>query len=402
MRKKAVAAILAQGVQAGISFILQIVVLRVLGVDDYGRFAVLYGVVVLVMAVLSGLVGDSLVVLNREEPRIRAALEGFTVIMSLSVGLGAASVAILFRFATPLEGLAFGIGLVSYTTMEIVRRLLIAHMLFIRAAVADAIGFACSTAVLLSGYLLSDLSLWVVLAATALGQAVGCLIAWRMLPLGERVLVPIREPDYAAVWRYGSWRGLQQTLRPALFTIVRLLVIGSFGLAAVGMLEAARTFVSPLMLVVGSLSSLLFVRFANLAKAGRTGSLREADRVVGALLALSVVLGGVAFLLAPWAGPLIFNIDLDRLSVVGWIAYGISVAMVTPYGALSAVTGRQTTVFFIRLVDTALAVGISVVLLAGGATFRIVPFALAFASLLGGVALRWVGARGEKSADENR
>ncbi|MDO5735948.1 MAG: hypothetical protein Q4P15_05690 [Propionibacteriaceae bacterium] len=401
MRKKAVAAIAAQGIQAGISFILQIVVLRVLGIDDYGRFAVLYGIVVLVMAVMSGLVGDSLVVLQREEPRIRAALEGFALIMSLSAGCIAAGLAVLTGFADPRESLVFGVGLVSYTIMEIVRRMLIAHMLFTRAAIADATGFGCAVAVLLTGHWTSGLSLWIVLGATAVGQVVGCLVGWRMLPSTERLLVPIRDPDFAAVWRYGSWRGLQQTLRPALFTIVRVLVIGSVGLAAVGILEAARTFVSPLMLVVGSLSSLLFVRFANLAKAGRAGSLREADRVVVALLLLSVALGGIALLLAPWAGPLIFNIELDRLAIIGWITYGISVAMVTPYGALSAVTGRQTTVFFVRLADTALAAGIAAAVLSGGGSFRTVPFVLAATSLLGGVALRWVAARGEPSVDVN-
>ena len=372
--------------------------LRTLGVDDYGRFAVLYGIVVLVMAVMSGLVGDSLVVLHREERRIRAALEGFTVLISLAAGVIAAVIAILIGFVSPLEGLVFGAGLVAYTVMEIVRRLLIAHMVFVRAAVADVVGFACAVGVLLIGHLADGLSLWIVLAATAVGQAVGFLVGWRMLPLTERVLVPIRDPDFAAVWRYGSWRGLQQTLRPALFTVVRVLVIGFVSLAAVGLLEAARTYVSPLMLVVGSLSSLLFVRFADRAKAGSGGSLKEADRVVGALLVLAVVLGGIALLLAPWAGPFIFKVELDQLSVIGWITYGISVAMVTPYGALSAVTGQQRLVFLVRLADTTLAVGVAVAALAMGATFQAVPFALAVSSLLGGVALRWIAARGEPTA----
>lgn len=397
MRKQAVAAIAAQGVQAGISFFVQVLVLRVLGIDDYGRFAVLFGVIILVMAVMSGLVGDSLVVLRREEPRIRAALEGFTLILSVAAGIVAAGSAILVQFVDPLEGFAFGVGLICYTAMEITRRLLIAHMMFVRAAVADSAGFACALAVLLGGYLFGGLSLWIVLGAAAVGQAVGCLVGWRMLPKEERFFVPIRHPDFATVWRYGSWRGLQQTLRPALFTVVRLLVIGFVSLAALGFLEAARTYVSPLMLVVGSLSSLLFVRFADHAKSGRAGSLREADRVVVALLILSIALGAIALLLAPWAGPFIFKIELDLWAMIGWIAYGLSVAMVTPYGALSAVTGRQTVVFFVRLADTALAVVVVAVALAGGATFRTVPFALACASLLGGAALRFVAKRGEQS-----
>jgi uncharacterized membrane protein len=120
--------------------------------------------------------------------------------------------------------------------------------------------------------------------------------------------------------------------------------------------------------------------------------------VVGALLVLAVVLGGIALLLAPWAGPFIFKVELDQLSVIGWITYGISVAMVTPYGALSAVTGQQRLVFLVRLADTTLAVGVAVAALAMGATFQAVPFALAVSSLLGGVALRWIAARGEPTA----
>jgi hypothetical protein len=62
------------------------------------------------------------------------------------------------------------------------------------------------------------------------------------------------------------------------------------------------------------------------------------------------------------------------------------------------VTGQQRLVFLVRLADTTLAVGVAVAALAMGATFQAVPFALAVSSLLGGVALRWIAARGEPTA----
>lgn len=398
MKRKAVSATLAQAVQAGVSFILQILVLRLLGIDDYGRFAVLYGVIVLAMAVVSGLVGDSLVVLHRDRPPVRAALELTALVMTLGLGLVATLVAFASGFVDLLETTAFGLALVAFVTMEVVRRVMIARLVFVRVVLADLIGFATTVAILALVSTAGELALSVFLLAVSAGQTVAFVAGWRLLPAVERRLVPIRSPDLGSVWRYGSWRALQQTLRPALFTVVRVLVVGYAGVAAVGMLEAGRTYVSPLVLVVGGFSSLLFVRFADRAKDGGTGSLREADRVVGALILISIALGAIALALRPWVGPLLFGIDLDLTAVLAWIAYGMSVAMVTPYGALSAVSGRQAVVFLIRLADTVLAATAALACLALGISYTIVPFALAGASVLGGVALRWVAVRGERAS----
>lgn len=398
MKRKAVAAILAQAVQAGVSFVLQILVLRLLGVDDYGRFAVLYGVIVLAMAVVSGLVGDSLVVLHREDPPVRAALELTTLLLAAGIGVVATLVALASGFIDVLETIAFGVALIAFVTMEVVRRLMMAQLVFVRIAIADSIGFAATLLGVAVGAWTHELALSTFLFAVSIGQTVALLAGWLLLPAAERVLVPIRSPDLAAVWRYGSWRALQQTLRPAMFTIVRVLVVGYASVAAVGMLEAARTYVSPLVLVVGGFSSLLFVRFADRAKEGGSGSLREADRVVGVLILISVALGAIALLLAPLVGRYVFDLDLDPIVVLGWVVYGLSVAMVTPYGALSAVTGRQMVVFLIRTMDTLLAIASALICLALGAPYAIVPYVLAVASALGGAALRWVAVRGERAS----
>ena len=397
MKRTAAAAIVSQGAQAGVGFILQILVLRLLGVGEYGRFAVLYGVIVLAMALVSGLVGDSLVVLHREVRSVRAGLEATTIWVTTALALLAMGVAWATAFVTSVETAAFGIALIAFVTMEVVRRLLIAHLAYVRIVIADLLGFATTACGLLVSAALDAVSLAGFLFAVSAGQVVSLAVGWRLLPAEDRVLVSLRNPDLKSVWQYGTWRALQQTLRPALFTTVRVLVVGYSGVAAVGMLEAGRTYVSPLVLVVGGFSSLLFVRFAERAKAGRTGSLREADRVVGALVILSVLLSLIALVLRPWVGPLLFGLDLDLTVVLAWIAYGLSVAMVTPYGALSAVSGRQAAVFFIRFADTVTAAGATLACLALGAPFVVVPFALAGASALGGLALRWIAVRGDRN-----
>lgn len=394
MKGQAFGAIVAQSVQAGISFVLQILVSRLLGIDDYGRFAILYGMIILAAGVVTGLVGDSLVVLDRRDRAIRGALIGTLAATSIGLAVAAGLIAWGTGFSSGLEALLFACALAAFVVEEIVRRTLMAGMAFHRVAATDLVGFLVALPVLGALWFANALSLASFFGAIAAGQVVACLVGWFLLPRDERVLVSPFHAAYGAVWGYGTWRGLQQTLRPAMYTAVRLLVLAFAGITAVGLLEAARTYTSPLILVVGGFSSFLFVRFANKHKAGSAGSsLLEADRSTLILLGLTVVMGVIAVVLAPWLGPLAFGVELDPVAVIAWLVYGMSIAMVTPYGALSAVGGGQTAVFLIRLVDTLLGLVAVAVLLLLGAEPSFMPFALAVASVAGGLALRWLAAR---------
>ncbi|SEC21484.1 lipopolysaccharide biosynthesis protein [Microbacterium hydrocarbonoxydans] len=399
MKRKALGAVIAQAAQAGIGLLLQILVARLLGIEEYGRFAILYGVVIVATAVVTGLIGDSLVVLDRSQRALRAGLEAMLVLTSIVLAVGAFLIAWLTGFSDPWESALFAVALAAFAVEEIVRRLLIAHLSFVRTALTDAVGFVVALAIILTVHFAGALSLAAFLGGIAAGQIVATVIGWFLVPGVDRRLVGLRGADLAAVWRYGMWRGLQQVLRPSLFTVVRLLVLAGAGLTAVGLLEAARTYTSPLILVIGGLSSFLFVRFADQHKAGKGASVREADRVVGFLLIGTVVMSAIAVVLIPWVSPLLFDVTVDPLAVIAWLAYGMSVAIVTPYGALGAVGGRQIAVFVIRLSDTVLAILAAIVLLALGAEPSTLPFALAAASMLGGVGLRWLVSSTGRSED---
>lgn len=388
MKRKALGAVIAQAAQAGIGLLLQILVARLLGIEEYGRFAILYGVVIVATAVVTGLVGDSLVVLERSQRAIRAGLELMLLITSVLLAVGSFLIAWLTGFSDVLESALFALALAAFAVEEIVRRMLIAHLSFVRTALTDLAGFVVALAVILTVHVTGTLTLAAFLGGIAAGQVAAAFIGWRLMPRSERHLVGLRGADLAAVWRYGMWRGLQQVLRPSLFTVLRLLVLAGAGLTAVGLLEAARTYTSPLILVISGLSSFLFVRFADQHKAGAGGSVREADRVVLFLLLGTVLMSVAAVVLIPWVSPLLFDVQVDPLAVIAWLAYGMSVAIVTPYGALGAVGGRQIAVFVIRLSDTILAIAAAVVMIALGAEASTLPFALAVASMLGGLGLR--------------
>ncbi|HKT57443.1 MAG TPA: hypothetical protein VJR25_11795 [Microbacterium sp.] len=393
MKRSALSAILAQGVQAGISFVLQLLVVRALGLSEYGRFAVMYGILVLASGIVTGLVGDSLVALERDRRDIRAGLLGTMLIAAVGSATISSGILLVTGFIDWPEAIAFAVAVAFFVIEEVFRRLLGANMKFHRILVIDSAGFVVALAVLGVALLLHGLSLAVFFAAIGAGQIFATLLGAVLVPKADRWMPGLWPGSYGAVFGYGTWRALVQTLRPGMFTGVRLLVAAFVGLAAVGGLEAARTYTSPLLLVVGGLSSFLFVRFAHQAKSQGAGSLHEADRVSRALLLATAVLGGLAVAVAPWIGPLLFGVHLDLVATAAWAVYGVSVAVVTPYGALSAVSGMQTPVFFIRLGDTLLGLVVTVGMLLLHIAPPYLPFGLAVASALGGFGLRWLSRR---------
>ena len=104
MKRSAVGAVAAQGAQALASFVLQVAVAKVLGISALGAFAILYGVVVLASATVTGFVGDSLVVLDRRSRPIRSALEQYALAFAVGGGVLAGVVTTALGFTSVLEG----------------------------------------------------------------------------------------------------------------------------------------------------------------------------------------------------------------------------------------------------------------------------------------------------------
>ncbi|EAR26058.1 hypothetical protein A20C1_09264 [marine actinobacterium PHSC20C1] len=374
--------------QALSSFTIQVIVARTLGFEGLGAFAIAYGVMVLVAGLASGMVGDSLVVLERGERQIRSALQQFALAIAVVAALASATIGWASGLLDAPTAIAFGAAVALFALEELMRRLLMAGFGFWRAMMIDFASFFVALAVIGVGALRSDLSLLVFLSAIALGQFAAIGFGVMLLPREERFVVGFSRGGLTTVFQYGIWRSGQQFLRPALLTAVRTLVTLLASLAATGLLEAGRVYVAPATLAVSGLSSYLFVSFASDREKTLRTKLRRADRSVLALVGFTVLVGIALVGLLPWAGVLLFGTAPDLLAVVGWIAYTASIAAVTPYGALAAVGGRQAAVFLVRAADTAVAVGFVWVVLAAGGSVQWVPAVLAVASVLGGLVIR--------------
>ena len=389
-KRAALGAIGSQGVQALSSFTIQVIVARTLGFEGLGAFAIAYGVMVLVAGAASGMVGDSLVVLDRHERGIRSALQQWALAIATVPAVASAVIGWTSGLLDASTAVVFAAAVFFFALQEILRRLLMAGFGFWRVMIVDFAGFSVAIATIGIVELAADVSLLVFFGAIALGQFIAIGLGVALLPREERRVVGFTRGGLSTVFRYGIWRAGQQFLRPAMLTAIRTLVTVLASLAATGLLEAGRVYVAPATLAVSGLSSYLFVSFAHDKRKPLAEKLRRADRSVVALVVFTVLVGAIMVGLLPWAGEMLFGTAPDPLAVVGWIAYTASIAAVTPYGALAAVGGRQASVFTVRAIDTLVGIGLVWIALSAGVSVQWVPAILAVTSLLGGIAIRWI------------
>ncbi|WP_460365891.1 hypothetical protein, partial [Actinocorallia lasiicapitis] len=143
LRRKGVSAggaVAVQCVLAGGSLVLQAVAARSLGAAGYGVYALLYGVLVLVIAVQTSWVGDALTVFDRFEPRVRGALL-LSLLITVAGGALVAAVAGAFLLPAATTGL-FVLLAVLWVLNETGRRIFTARMEFWRLAANDAAAYA--------------------------------------------------------------------------------------------------------------------------------------------------------------------------------------------------------------------------------------------------------------------
>ena len=390
-RAPAIGALVAQVAQALGNFVLQVLAARELGASGLGMFAFLFGALVMATAVSTGLVGDSLTVLDRDAPAVRAALwrigwlvVGVCSLAALVIGIAGISFT---------AGILFATAMASYMLADLARRLLMANLRFWALAAVDSLALVAAGIVLGCAALVGDVRLEHFLAALTVGQLTVVVLGLRRLPRGERRLPARGWGDWRAVLRYGTWRAVQQFIRPTALNVARWLVLLAAGTAAVGELEVARVFVAPAMLLVQGLGSYLFASYAADRDLGVAQLRGRADRAAAAMAGGAVVVGAVAALAVPVLGDLLSSgaFRISPMAALGWACYAASCAAVMPYGSLAAVRGRQVAVLVVRLVDSAVSLLlVAVFLLVVEVDPALVPWLLSVGSFIGGVLCRQV------------
>lgn len=288
---------------------------------------------------------------------------------------------------------ACGVATTFFLCEDIVRRTLMATMRFWHIVATDLVVLAVSLSWIVvvhaSGMTIDLTQLFL---AMACGQAAGVVVGVALLPRAERELVSWAGASWGHVARYGSWRALQQLVRPTSLAGLRLGVITIVSLAAAGELEAARIYMAPAMIVVGGVSTFLFASYASERRtASRGDQLRTVDRNVAMLVIVVTLLCGAAVSVKPWLAPLLTDgqYDLSVTAVVSWAVFAAAVAMSTPYGQMAAVRGHHVAVFVIRSVDALVSLTVLLLLLHLDMSVGLAPLVLAIGSVAGGLSMRW-------------
>lgn len=371
------------------SLMLQVVAARALGAEGLGQFALLFGYVVMVTAVSTGLVGDSLTVLDRHHPAVRSGLLTAATVTILVGSTGAFALAVGPH--GPGVALAFATATAAFMAADLLRRTLMATLRFWSLVLVDGLALGAAATVLVTSARVTQLTLGHVVVALAIGQATACAVAWRCLPVDERRPAPLGAAGLPSVVRFGGWRALQQFVRPTTLNTARWLVLLAAGTAAVGELEAARVFVAPAMLLVQGVSSYLFASYAAGQGQPLADLLRRADRGAATMLAGCGLLAVGAAVTAPALGPLLTgdHFRLTATAVLGWGLYAASCAAVLPYGSLAAVRGAPARVFLLRVLDSSAAILVTALaVLVWDLSFVWVPWLLSGGSFLGGYLCR--------------
>lgn len=377
----------AQATQALTSLGLAMLAARLLGLEALGEFSIIYGGMVLAAALTSGFVGDTLTVLDRSDPSIRGGLAAWTVLIVVAVSATATSAAWITNFLGPVNAILFGVATACFMLEDLVRRQHMACMTFARLIWIDSLVFVVSIGVVVGGVLNNDVSLTLFLAALCIGQLVGASFGWLIVPRTEHHRMG-RPVAWAAVARYGAWRAAQQGLRPGLQTSMKITVTAFISLAAAGLLESARIYAAPAMILTGGIFSFMFPYLAKGRSMPLSQQLRQTDRAVLRVVLITLFCSVVALVALPWAGPMVTGTLPSAVAICGWLAYTLTVGAATPYGLLAAVREYPRQVFTIRSMDTVLSFGLVMVVVVTGADYRWVPWAAALGSAAGGVLLR--------------
>jgi O-antigen/teichoic acid export membrane protein len=412
VRRGAGAAILAQALSAGGSFVLQVLAARALGASGYGRYTILVAVMVTVTAVHNGWLGDPLTVLDRHAADTRGALVT-CLLASLSLGLvGGALIALPVAGADPRSSLLFGLLLAAWLLEETFRRLLQARLEFWKLIANDLTYLGVAVAVLTARQVSGGgLSLGWFLGAMTVGAAAAVLLGLVQLPAAE---VRALRPGWAGLRtlaQFSAWSSGQAGLRPGALLLARLLVLHAVSAAAVGRLESARLLMAPVQTVIAGAGGFLLPTFAmaerqpSTTRVGRRRRHRRADRAVAALAVVTLAAGGLILILLGPLSQLVTGgrFEVSALAVLGWTVYLGSWAATLPYVSEALARRLSRSVFRARLIDSVVGVALAgLVLLLDRDLVDLVPWMLAVGGVVGAVMLRRLAVSSRTQSTEVR
>ena len=388
-------ALLAQVVSSSSNFLINVVVVRLLGVTELGRFSLMFSALLILVALQTSWVGDSLVVLARSEPAIKRGIDatqwGFTLIGSAAAGLSAGAVG-----AGLSEAIAFAVLAGLWVLEEYGRRMFMARMEFGRLAVNDAVYLLLTAAALIGVELWGVTTLTSIMLCMAGGAGAAFLAGMVTLPPLDRLWIfrPSRS-EVGSVAGFGVWRSAQSGLGMLGGFLVRVVVVTTGSAAMLGELEVGRLVVAPLFVLIASSSNVLLPLFAE--KRDDHARVAELSRMaVTGLGGVTLVYGLVVLVMADTSVQMVGGASAHsgRVVILGWLLQALTVGTTNPMFASALVRGLSAVVFWTKAAGMATSIFAAWLLMSTSGP-RLVPMSLA-AGLVVAAFLLW---RVDKGSD---
>ena len=380
----------AQVCQAVGSFGLQLLAAWLLGASGLGLLSLCLSIIILATAVASGMVGDSLVILDRKDRAVRGGLQFWALVLAITSFLVTVVALPASGLLTPIEALLLGLALVAFQLEELIRRVFMATMRFWRLVIIDSAAVVSAFALIGIWARVEPVAIATFFIALGVGQLIGIGVGVAMLPPTERTLVPLRGAAIKTVAGFGAWRGAQVSIAPLVLTAMRIAVTAAAGGAALGRLELARIYVAPVLLSVQGLGSYLLSTYVRDKGFALPVLIRRAWRAGLVMVAAALISGAVIIGVAPLVSEVVSgpNVPLDRVAVAGWVLYVAALASLQPFASLAAARGRPSHVLRCRIVDAIFVMALIPLLLGLGVSVSWTPFILAAGLVLGGILVR--------------
>jgi O-antigen/teichoic acid export membrane protein len=358
--------VLAQMVAALSSLLLQLVAAREFGADGFAAFTLLVAALVVITTLHTAWVGDSLTVLDRFEPRIRAALAASIVAtVTLGVAGGTMLAAVLDTVSVP-AALLFGLLVAIWLLEDTLRRMLTARLEFGLLASNAVLDLVVSFAVLGAFWLTGPPALETMLAAMCAGSLAGVAHAAARLPREELAWPGLRGAEMRELASFATWRAAQAGLRPLTLMLARVAIAAMVSSTALAATEGARLLLAPVLTMVNGVGAFLLSRMVRIRESGQPLRLRLAVTASVTLTAVTAAGGAVAVMVADPLEPFVTggNFTIEPVTVAGWAAYAVSLAATLPVSMLATAYRHSRLVFTVRLVESLLGASILLALLA--------------------------------------
>lgn len=393
----ALGGVVGQSANSLSNLVVAVLVARMLGLAALGEYAFVFSLLLTFVAMQTGWVGDSLVVLGRGEAKLRRGISLTQVLFCGFGGITGGAILALGRGPTGDAALAFGVLVVLWQLEEYTRRALMARLAYWRQALCDAsYGLVAATSLLASATM-GERDLSTALWCMCLGAAVATVLGFvaispedRLRPSDLRGSPREKWESLRAVASFGGWRAAQMGASQGTQTLVRVLVLWMASSAALGTLEAARLVTAPLFMLLTASTNMTLPLFTR-ARARGVASLARIVRWFSlALAAVAVIYGGAVLILAAAATHLLVGADkpVARMAIAAWVVAGVAWGYSNSFAEATLASGASAEIFRLRLAGCMLTVVCALGALLLGTSPSFVPASVAAGALFAATLIR--------------